>query len=185
MKNFKGKNNPNYIDGSSIVQHQCIDCSKKVSLTSYYGNCRCRSCARKEQYRLHPESHPMYKDGRTLKEYFCKSCGNKISINRTFCINCAFDFERNPNWKGGKSIEPYPIKFNITLKEIIRKRDDYTCQLCGEGGIYIHHIDYDKDNCKHDNLITLCHNCHSKTNGNRKYYMSIFNNQMENIHAVS
>ena len=31
----------------------------------------------------------------------------------------------------------------------------------------VHHIDYDKPNCKENNLILLCNICHSKTNYNR------------------
>jgi len=36
------------------------------------------------------------------------------------------------------------------------------------------HIDYNKKNCNPDNLITLCHSCHSKTNHNRNYWVKKF-----------
>ena len=36
------------------------------------------------------------------------------------------------------------------------------------------HIDYNKKNCNSDNLITLCHNCHSKTNHNRNNWINYF-----------
>ena len=38
----------------------------------------------------------------------------------------------------------------------------------------IHHIDYNKDNLNPDNLISLCQNCHGKTNYNRKYWIRFF-----------
>lgn len=39
--------------------------------------------------------------------------------------------EGNPFWKGGTSFEPYSPEFNEELKERIRQRDGYICQLCG------------------------------------------------------
>jgi len=38
----------------------------------------------------------------------------------------------NPFWKGGISKEPYPFEWSDNLKESIRQRDRYICQLCGE-----------------------------------------------------
>jgi len=88
--------------------------------------------------------------------------------------------EKNPNWKGGISFEKYTISWTNTLKRSIRERDNYTCRLCGlsqcEKSFSVHHIDYNKDNCNPNNLITLCNKCHSKTNFNREYWMQFFNN---------
>ncbi len=86
----------------------------------------------------------------------------------------------NPNWQGGISFEPYSIEFNNKLKEQIRKRDNYTCQLCSrkqkdyDRKLAVHHIDYDKLNCKEENLVTLCQSCHIKTNYNRDYWRGYF-----------
>lgn len=80
------------------------------------------------------------------------------------------------------SYEIYPLGWNKTFKEQIRRRDEYKCQLCGlpEAECFrrldIHHIDYDKKNCNPDNLITLCKNCHAKTNYNRNYWTNYFIN---------
>ena len=38
----------------------------------------------------------------------------------------------------------------------------------------VHHIDYDKENCKENNLITLCKQCNSRVNFNRKYWTNYF-----------
>ena len=40
--------------------------------------------------------------------------------------------------------------------------------------LHIHHIDYDKLNCKPENLITLCHSCHAKSNYNRDYWFAFY-----------
>jgi len=88
--------------------------------------------------------------------------------------------EKNPAWKGGKSFEPYSPEFNKQLKELIRSRDGYKCQLCScpeieEGKkLSIHHIDYDKKNCLPSNLITLCDRCNKKVNSNRKKWTCYF-----------
>lgn len=52
------------------------------------------------------------------------------------------------------------------------KRDSYKCNRCGMTnsehkrkygyGIFVHHLDGDRKNNKIDNLITVCHGCHSK-----------------------
>lgn len=81
----------------------------------------------------------------------------------------------NPSWKGGKSFEPYSVDWTNTLKRAIRERDHYQCRICGElqnnEAFHVHHIDYNKQNCNPDNLITLCNSCHSKTNHNRDYWI--------------
>jgi hypothetical protein len=83
--------------------------------------------------------------------------------------------DKNPNWRGGTTFEPYSIDWTKTLKISIRERDKYTCRICGEkqGDLIfgIHHIDYDKKNCNPNNLITLCRKCHCKTNFNRDYWI--------------
>ncbi len=85
--------------------------------------------------------------------------------------------EKNHQWQGGKSFEPYSVDWIDDLKRAIRKRDKYICQICGgEPAIYVHHIDYNKKNCNPDNLITLCQRCHLKTNHNRNYWQNYFIN---------
>jgi len=86
-------------------------------------------------------------------------------------------------WKGGISFEPYSTDWTDDLRDSIRKRDNYTCQICGihqdelkgyQRKLDCHHIDYDKDNLNPDNLITLCRKCHIKTNTNREYWIKYF-----------
>jgi len=78
-------------------------------------------------------------------------------------------------WKGGISNNPYSVDWTETLRRSIRERDHYICQLCNQYGKEVHHIDYNKQNSNPDNLITLCHHCHLKTNQNRKYWEKYFN----------
>ncbi len=87
--------------------------------------------------------------------------------------------EKHYCWKGGLSFEPYSVDWTEQLRKEIRKRDNYTCQICGKNPVkYCHHIDYDKKNCNSDNLITLCSKCHNKTtNGDRDYWKNFLRSQ--------
>jgi 5-methylcytosine-specific restriction endonuclease McrA len=93
--------------------------------------------------------------------------------------------EKNPNWQGGISFEPYDKNFNCCLKKQIAERDLYTCQICGEilpKGFAIHHIDYNKKNSNSSNLVFLCKHCHvKKTNYNRRYWIQYFTIKQNNI----
>ena len=88
--------------------------------------------------------------------------------------------EKHHNWQGGKSYEPYTYHFNEKLKEKIRKRDGRICSLCAkteiENGkrLAVHHMDYVKENCSEDNLITLCISCNIKVNSNRVFWTGFF-----------
>lgn len=101
----------------------------------------------------------------------------------------------NPNWKGGTSFDPYSPEFTFALKLRVRKRDDYKCQLCGRSEsenlqefgkiLSIHHVNYDKTDCRDSNLIALCSICHSITNGNRSYFMGILGGNQKDSGRVS
>lgn len=122
------------------------------------------------------------------RTYHCEICGKEIvSILhprtgwKRFCSRkCKgiahaplVEREKSGRWEGGKSFEPYPTGFNPSIKREIRKRDNYTCQLCEipesklAEHLSIHHVDYNKDNLSLDNLISLCRSCNSKVNHNR------------------
>ena len=86
-------------------------------------------------------------------------------------------------WQNGKSFEPYSIDFNRKLKRKIKKRDNYMCKFCGSvSDLSIHHINYDKQDSRLKNLITLCRRDNSLANFNRDYwknYYTIKNNDID------
>jgi hypothetical protein len=67
----------------------------------------------------------------------------------------------HPMWRGGLN-KPYPEVFTPDFRTKLRKRDNYTCQICGlfKFGLDVHHIDKNKQNCIDRNLITLCRMYH-------------------------
>jgi hypothetical protein len=54
------------------------------------------------------------------------------------------------------------------------------CAICKEKGSDVHHIDYNKENNDKENLITLCHSDHMKTNFNRDQWQEYFKSYMLN-----
>ena len=94
-------------------------------------------------------------------------------------------------WRGGISFEPYGLAFNKELREQIRARDFYRCQECfkheselfSKNGkpekLSVHHCDYDKQNNRPSNLISLCKKCHCKTNYKRKDWTKYFQKKLK------
>lgn len=122
-----------------------------------------------------------------LGKHWSKESKKKLSNTNKGINNGMYGkrLEKCPNWKGGISNLPYSFDFNKELKELIRKRDNYKCQLCGMpeceniNKLCIHHIDYDKKNCSPDNLITLCGKCNPKVNFKRDYWIDYFKKKIE------
>lgn len=89
----------------------------------------------------------------------------------------------NPNWKGGKTFEPYCFRFNRAFKEYIRAKFGRKCFICGTPenckGLQVHHIDYNKNsicNGQEWAFLPLCPKCHSKTNFNRWHWFNLLMN---------
>ena len=89
-------------------------------------------------------------------------------------------------WIDGRSLEnnPYPEDWSNILRKGIRQRDSYICQECDihqdklNYKLDVHHIDYDKKNLNSNNLISLCRGCHVKTNFNRNFWITYFNQKI-------
>lgn len=183
-KGMKGNKNPAWNGGKP----KCKRCNKK--LTNYRSN-YCINCFPKtrkgipSKIKRYGKNAPSYKDGRTLQIKYCINCNKKLGNWKSIrCIKCFGKFEsgkNNPNWKGGLDKLPYTFEFTESLKQEIRIRDNFNCQICNklENKNYrnkkavklsIHHIDYNKENCCKNNLISLCCKCHTKTNYNRNFW---------------
>jgi len=183
----------------------CIDCKKELTSSGYPK--RCIECYK--IWQSIPENNPSFnkkgklafgfKHGKLCKDVirYCKDCGKELSKHNITirCYSCNTKHmhkekiintskDKNGRWLGGISKLPYAFEFTKELKELIRKRDKYTCQLCNKSQnkelkdlkrkLSIHHINYNKQNCEEDNLITLCQKCNSKVNTERDYWYSYF-----------
>ena len=167
---YSGLNHPNFKRGFPL----CIVCDKKLSDYS------CKRCDKCNSIYLSGKNSPNFKGGLSK----CVDCGKLTSSHLSKrCWNCFLKHnqgKKHPCYIHG--LFKYPQKFNNKLKESIRKRDNYICKLCNEKIINntkeyflaVHHIDYNKQNCNKDNLISLCGGCNSKVNINRKKWIKYF-----------
>jgi len=169
-----GSENPNWKGGVSSIGN-CPDCG--IKLKSYPAKyCLPCSCKHRKLPDNSGENHYRWKGGKPR----CLDCNKEITHKAKRCSSCAKLGERNNSWNGGASFHDYPVTFNYILKSEIRERDKYMCVVCGcteeDNGKYldVHHIDYNKDNCEPDNLISLCRFCHPRTNYNREKWIEVF-----------
>jgi hypothetical protein len=114
---------------------------------------------------------------RKIIEYYLKKY-NIIRISTSERLKGA-------NYTNGLGYIRYPSEFNNILREQVRKRDNYICQKCNKKQknhyrkLDVHHIDYNKFNCKINNLITLCSDCNCNVNKNKDYWYAYFSFKME------
>lgn len=180
-ENLRGEKSPCWKGGK--VKVVCKQCGKEFEAIRCWAETR-KFCSRKcqSEYRS--------------REIICDYCGKifRIPLSRHesfkhhFCSkNCHQKWnhgENSPAWKGGTSRGPYPSIFDHGLRESIRMRDNYKCQICGCSELEnirrlnVHHIDYNKKNADPDNLISLCTSCHSRVNNNREKWKKYFKSKV-------
>jgi hypothetical protein len=181
MRNLKGSNNPMWKGGLP----KCVDCGKQLHR---YRSKRCYSCNTKNNHKI--KLYPYKKTGINFAK--CIVCGvQRNNYIKRKCQSCANTGKNNPNYIHGQGRGQYNLQFRPKLKQEIRKRDNFICQCCGlkesdnkrgvkQINLTTHHIDYNKENCKKDNLISVCIGCNSKVNFNRDYWYAYFIYVMEN-----
>ena len=162
---FKGriiKNKSRFVKGNEPPKHK--------------ENCQCCRCTKishnkgKKLLYMVGENNPAKKT----------EIGKKISLAKLGKERLDMIGNKNPAWLGGKSFEPYTPDFNKKFKEAIKERDNYCCVVCNKHQselkieLCIHHVDYNKINTLPQNCLSLCQNCHLKTNLNRNSWKLFF-----------
>lgn len=121
MKKFNKKEYDKYYRETHREQGKkcyCKDCKTKI----WYGSIRCKSCARKYQYKINPDSNPMKgKFGKQHpafnggQKYFCLDCGKKINFDAKRCQKHAriYQYKNNP--------ETHPMKDKHHTKSSLKK----------------------------------------------------------------
>lgn len=176
------------------LEKECVICKNKFFVSKSrnaigYGNyCSAKCYGVWQSHNRLAENNSCWRGGKVKS--VCCICKKDLiyfpSLKKKFCsYKCAGKWksenlirEKNHRWLNGKSFEKYSMDWTITLKQSIRERDSYTCQICkkpqGVRRHSVHHIDYDKKNCNPNNLTTLCVRCHTGTNHNRKHWIKYF-----------
>lgn len=180
--------------------NRCKSCSKKGILHPLYknGKPKCIDCGEKlKDYRskrcwVHASKARMTNK---LKKFLSKKFkGIRRSKNTEFKKghkkSPTLSGELSPFYIHGQGNFPYPLCFSKRLKTEIRKRDNYKCQNCRitekehlkkyKRVLDVHHIDYNKENCKKKNLITLCSKCNIKANTGIDYWYAYYTYLKEN-----
>lgn len=176
-KKMKGKNNPMY--GKKHSKKIKDKISKSLKGISKPISEKTKKKISKTLLKKH-----IMKD-KSYEELYGNKKGKQLKKIRSIKLKNAYNSGKrerpfgilNPAWNGGISFEPYSPKFNKKLKTLIKERDNYKCLLCNKRKILcVHHINYNKKDCRPENLITLCRSCNSKVNGKRKYWEKYFKN---------
>ena len=163
------------VDSRDQESHICKNCGKSFSDKASQER---MFCSKKCQY-VHKHNHALIKA-------ICIFCKNEFDIlsfeakTRIYCSDecwySAMAGSGHPNWKGGYSRN---YRYGDDWKKIshdIRKRDNWTCQVCGKfskahgrNAHVVHHIQkirsFGDDLIRANdptNLVTLCHVCHPK-----------------------
>lgn len=130
----------------------------------------------------------------------CPSCAHKGKNNPNYHITMSEEQkakigtaqkgEKNHNWLGGISFEPYCTKFNEEYKDYIRNFFGNICFLCGKTtkenckALCVHHVNYNKQ-CGCDGTkcfcVPLCLSCHSKTNSDRDFWQALITEMLKPI----
>lgn len=173
-KTLIGEKAKNWKGGWENKLSHCLDCGEK--LKSYYAE-KCNKCYGISR---RGKNHHYYNYKFSEVEKKKISIATKKAIRRPEIWEKIPRKEKHHNWRKGLSRQPYPIEWRETLKEEIRKRDNYICQKCGCSQLEnihklsIHHVDYNKNNLSEVNLISLCKRCNAEVNFNRKYWEEYF-----------
>lgn len=136
----------------------------------------------------------MHHSEKTKRKMSKSSIGEK---NPMFNKHFSKEAKRKASLSHGGTGMPYENKmypsiwYKPMFREKIRKRDNYTCQNCGMTEeehiivigkvLSVHHIDYNKKNCRGDNLITTCQQCNFRANVNRDYWKQFYTNKINNL----
>jgi hypothetical protein len=175
---FRGNKNPFYGKKHSEESKRIISEANKGKKLPEKHKKMLADLASQRRGKLHPLFGTKgYWAGKKRSEETCK----KFSVAQ---LKRFSNKENHPRWLGGLSLNPYPTEFNNKLKLNIRTRDNFTCCLCGKTEreeledfnqvLCVNHIDFDKNNCKEENLNTLCVRCNAKINRERDYWTHYF-----------
>ncbi|KKK50354.1 hypothetical protein LCGC14_3125850, partial [marine sediment metagenome] len=208
-KVWTGKKNPRW---KNKVQVHCSHCGKEKYVhpcEAIYKNYFCdKECKGKWQTaNWQGKDAPQWNPDKIVVE--CNYCGKpktiwpaQIKRKQHFCdVHCMGKWnsenitgELCSSWKGGITDEREKERKTPEYKEwrfMVYGRDNYTCQMCSERGVYLHahHIrkfaEYPMLRLAVFNGITLCRKCHGEIFGHEEEYVDRFDALVKEKEAIA
>jgi len=118
-----------------------------------------------------------------IQTHKCLNCNKEIPIKNKYCDNtCQLEYQSKvyiETWKNGDVTGIVGIKWKQLsgyIRNYLFKKYNNKCYKCGWGEtnthtqsipLEIHHLDGDSQNNSEENLVLICPNCHSLTEGYR------------------
>ena len=102
--------------------------------------------------------------------------GKKHSEQTKGILSKKSSLQNNSQWNNGSSKFPYSINWTEKLRVTIREKYKNKCFITNtyHKKLHVHHINYNKQDCKKINLIPLLPKIHNKTSYNRDYWFAYF-----------
>lgn len=166
---------------------ECMVCGE--GFKTYDGNAN--HCSRKCSYITSSKNrmgknNPAWKDYDELDSSVCKKCKREFRYIRDGMakgrkkVFCSKECQKGVDTRGITDnkgiIEQYPPEFR-KIKIIRKNIDRNKCVFCNsKEKLEVHHIDYNKQNCKINNLLTLCKRCHTLTHYTRDFWQDFIEN---------
>jgi HNH endonuclease len=145
----------------SLVTKRCSNCNEEYEVEFYKQNfskyCSdvCKKIAASKRVGNYTNSK------KVIEEQAIKDLEEKVAAKVAILINKLHQTGEGFN---GKTIDYYDVDgFSESLKEAVKKRDNYHCYVCGnDNNLEVHHMIPRRNGGSHtmDNLITLCCRCH-------------------------
>lgn len=150
----------------SSHQRYCLDCKKDAYRKKY-----------REQSQKYRKEHPEYLE---WKKAWSIKYSARRDVKRKRNEWAKAHYEQATNWRkqnpekvkkayhrSNAIKRGYEEEFSYEIKQKVKIRDRFECQICGEHekSLVIHHKDKTKTNNRISNLITLCRACHMKIHG--------------------
>ena len=187
-----------YVNSTSKLVYICNNGhTHSISWASWRSGSRCPYCAKRPPININYIKIVVEKEGYTLLSTYYKNCDTKLNFICNYGHSCVLTWahwksgsrcsvcantktalrqigKTNSNWKGGISKEPYCNNWDDDLKSYIKDRDGNRClnPYCYKTDkiLVVHHIDYNKKNCRPNNLITVCRACNGRANTDRNWH---------------
>lgn len=152
--------------------NKCEKCNKEIPKYHNYSDLTMANMAKRQRFCSVACSNKRGFSEETKEKMRLASKGRVKTISERLKISESKKGAKSHFWKGGVSLINKRIRAGVEFRlwrEAVFSRDNWTCQECKVrgGGLHPHHLkrfsDYPELRFSIDNGLTLCADCHKKT----------------------